>query len=69
MTIHLEELPQLDAVVAAAEAVGAERYVAPRNLAADLVGGRSHVVGRGHDGAAWPFERRFDVALARGLVG
>src|SRR5438105_9355385 len=37
VAIDLEEFPKLDAVIAAAEAIGAKRHIAPRNLVADLV--------------------------------
>src|SRR4030095_7206134 len=63
VAVDLEELAQLDAVVAAPEAVGAQRDVAPRNVTAHLVGVVAHVICRGNDRPGVPFERRFDVAL------
>src|SRR5438094_8897870 len=68
MTVHLEELAQLDAIVAAPEAVGTERDVAARNMAAHLVGIVAHVVGRRHHGSGVAFERRFEIALATWLT-
>src|SRR5215210_3055744 len=49
VAVDLEEAPQLHAVLAAAEAVGAEHLVAaPAHERADLLGERADVVGRGH---------------------
>ena len=53
-----KKLPQLDAVVAAAEAVGAEHGIAAGDEGPDLVGERPHVVGRGDERPGPAGERR-----------
>src|SRR5947208_11057987 len=64
MAIHFKELAQLGAIVAAAESVGAERGIAPRNVLANLISVIAHVVGGGDDGTGMPLEGRLQVALA-----
>ena len=60
-------LAQMFAVVAASEAVGAERDHAARQPRRDLVRHRLHVIGRGDDRAFRAFERLLNVGLLRRL--
>src|SRR5690606_18588303 len=67
--VHLEEIPQCGAAVAAAEAVGAEHGVGARHPLADLVRDGLHVVGRRDERTLNAVEARRDVALPRLLAG
>src|SRR5690606_15374847 len=63
--VDFEEVAQLGARVAAAEAVGAQHLVfAGRNPLANLVGEQLHVVGGGDHRAFAAFQALLDVALA-----
>src|SRR5215469_14007774 len=66
--VHLEEVAQASARIAAAETVGAEHRVAARHELADLVGEQLHVVGGGDDGTRALGERLGDVRHPRLLV-
>src|SRR5262245_2248154 len=69
MTVYFKELPQGHAIVAAAEAVGAETDIAPRHVRPDLVREGPHVV-RGCDDRSLPGPKAFsDIALAGSLRG
>src|SRR5690606_31545100 len=69
VAVHLEEVAQLLAGIAAAEAVGAQHLVLlDRHPLADLLGEQLHVVGGGDHRALAAAQALFDVALPRLLL-
>src|SRR6476619_3298753 len=68
MPVYLEEAAQLDAVVTAAEAVGAEHGIPAGHEGPDLVGKRADVVGGGDERPATAGERALHPGRAR-LLG